>query len=118
MMRFTYNNLNNGVLSTNNSMPLKDSTSDNNASFQIARRSYVDTEPNTSRMKWYGNRDSSDVARRRRVFAVGKGTFNDLGKPTAFTSEQKNIVNTALRRSRAGGHIVPAKATQSTSQMF
>ena len=118
MLRFTYNNLNNGVLSTNNSMPLKDSTSDNNTSFQIARRSYVDTEPNTSQMKWYGNRDASDVSRRRRVFAVGKGTFNDLGKPTSFTSQPRNIVNTALRRSRAAGYVVPAKATQSTSQMF
>lgn len=118
MLRFTYNNLNNGVLNTKNSMPLKDSTSDNDASFQIGRRSYVDTEPNTSQMKWYGNRDASDVSRRKRVFAIGKGTFNDLGKPTAFTSQQKNIVNTALRRSRAGGYVVPAKATQSTSQMF
>jgi hypothetical protein len=52
------------------------------------------------------------------VFAVGKGTFNDLGKPTAFTSEKKHVVNAALRRSRAGGYVVPAKATQSTSQMF
>lgn len=118
MLRFTYNNLNNGVLTTNNSMPLKDSTSDNNASFQIARRTYVDTEPNTSQMKWYGNRDASDVSRRRRVFAVGKGTFNDLGKPNAFTSEKKHVVNSALRRTRAGGYVVSAKATQSTSQMF
>ena len=70
-------------------------------------------------MKWCGDRDSSDVARRRRVFAIGKGTFNNLGKPTSFTSEQKkNVVNAALRRSRANGHIVPAKATNSTSQMF
>lgn len=114
MLQFTYNNLNNGVLTTNNSMPLKDSTSDNNASFQLARRSYVDTEPNTSQMKWYGNRDASDVPRRRRVFAVGKGTFNDLGKSTSFTSERKPVVNAALRRSRAGGYIVPAKVTKST----
>ena len=38
MLRFTYNNLDIGVLTTNNSMPLKDSTSDSNASFQMARR--------------------------------------------------------------------------------
>lgn len=118
MLQFTYNNLNNAVLSTNNAMPRKDSTSVNESSFQLSRKTYVDTVPNTSEMKWYGNRDASDVSRRRRVHAVGKGTFNDLGKSLSFTSENKHVVNSALRRSRAGGYIVPPKSTQSTSQMF
>ena len=119
MMRFTYNNINNGVSTNKNAMPQKDLTSDNESSFQLSRKTYVDTVPNTSQMKWYGNRDVSDVTRRRRVFAVGKGTFNDLGNPLSFTSSaEKNTVNSALRRTRAGGSVVPAKKTQTTSQMF
>lgn len=119
MMRFTYNNINNGVLSNKNAMPQKDLTSDNQSSFERSRKTYIETLPDTSQLKWYGNRDASDVVRRRRIVGVGKGTFNDQGDALSFTSSaEKNTVNSALRRTRAGGSVVPAKKTQTTSQMF
>jgi hypothetical protein len=119
MLRFTYNNLNNGVSSNKNAMPQKDLTSDNQSSFERSRKSYIETVPNTSQMKWYGNRDASDVARKRRVVSVGKGTFNEQGNALSFTSSsEKNTVNNALRRTRAGGSTVPAKKTQTTNHMF
>ncbi len=119
MLRFTYNNLNNGVSSNKNAMPQKDLTSDNQSSFERSRKTYIETLPDTSQMKWYGNRDASDVVRRRRVVGVGKGTFNEEGSALSFTSSsEKNTVNSALRRTRAGGSIAPAKKTQTTTHLF
>ena len=118
MMIFTKNNLNNGSLNFTRAMPLKDSTSDNTARFSAAREVYTETTPDTSMKKWYGNRDSSSVTERRKNNAIGKGSINANNNALAFTSfTEKNTVNSAIRRTRAGGSTVPAKKTGYT-QLF
>jgi hypothetical protein len=115
MMIFTKNNLNNGSLSSTRAMPLKDSTSDNGSRFSSAREVYTETTPDTSQKKWYGNRDSSSVIERRKNNAIGKGSINANNQTLSFTAHNEiNSVNSALRRTRAGGSTVPAKRTGST----
>ena len=118
MMIFTKNNLNNGSLNFTRAMPLKDKTSDNSARFSAAREVYTETTPDTSVKKWYGNRESSSVTERRKNNAIGKGSINANNTALSFTSNtEKNTVNNAVRRVRAGGAIVPAKKTGYT-QLF
>lgn len=117
-MIFTKNNMNNGSLTFTRAMPLKDSTSDNSSRFSSAREVYTETTPDTSTKKWYGNRDSSSVIERKKNNAIGKGSINKNNTELAFTSfTEKNTVNNAIRRVRAGGAIVPAKKTGYT-QLF
>ena len=117
-MIFTKNNLNNGSIASTRAMPLKDSTSDNSSRFSAAREVYTETTPDTSQKKWFGNRDSSSVTQRRKNNAIGKGSINANNTTLSFTSNtEKNTVNNALRRTRAGGSTVPAKKTGYT-QLF
>jgi hypothetical protein len=112
MMIFTKNNLNNGSLNFTRAMPLKDNTSDNSSRFSAAREVYSETTPDTSVKKWFGSRDSSSVTQRRKNNAIGKGSINANNAALSFTSNtEKNTVNSALRRTRAGGATVPAKKT-------
>jgi len=115
---FSINNINNGALTSDKAMPQKDITSDSNASFQIGRKMYIDTlpAPIISEKKWMpAARDASDVARRRRIAAIGKGSINENNATLSFTTYRDiNTTNDALRRTRAGGYVAPAKKNAQT----
>ena len=117
-MMFSLQNNNNGALTADKAMPQKDSTSDNNASFQIGRKTYIETlpAPLIPEKKWMpSSRDASDIARRRRIAAVGKGTINENNSTLSFTTYRDiNTTNDALRRARAGGSVAPAKKNAQT----
>lgn len=121
-MMFSLQNLNNGALAGNKAMPQKDSTSDNTSSFQMGRKMYIDTlpEPIEPTKKWMpAARDASDIARRRRVAALGKGSINVNPNLLAFTEYRDvNTTNNALRRARAGGSVAPAKKNANTFSPF
>lgn len=72
------------------------------------------TVPQNLNKKWIGgNRDASQVARNRRVNAVGNGSFNAGGQPFSFkTNRDVNVTRDALTRVRGGGYVVPKKITQ------
>ena len=116
-MMFSINNINNGALSATKAMPQKDTTSDNNSSFELARKTYVETytgENNVTKInndkKWYGNRDASQVTRNRRNNQVGVGSLNAANTTMSFTTfKDTNVVNDALCRVRGGGATAPAK---------
>lgn len=114
---FSIQNINNGMLSVAGGMPQKDSTSNNESRFQMSRKVYVETEPVVSGKKWTGgSRDASDVARRMRTIAVGKGSNTENGTPLSFTTYRDvNTTKDAIRRVRAGGAVTPAK--QNASQI-
>ena len=117
-MMFSLQNNMNGALTSNKAMPQKDITSDSNASFQIGRKSYLDTVPETiaPEKKWMPTvRDASDIARRRRVVSIGKGSINMNPSTLSYTTYRDvNVENDALRRVRAGGAVAPAKKNAQT----
>jgi len=117
-MMFSLQSVNNGALTSDKAMPQKDSTSDNASSFQMGRKVYIDTlpEPVEPTKKWMpAARDASDVARRRRVVALGKGSINISPNILSFTTYRDvNTTNDALRRARAGGSVAPAKKNAQT----
>lgn len=114
---FSINNINNGTLSARKAMPQKDITSDNNSSFELARKTYIETysdKNNVNRLnnnkKWYGNHDASQVTSNRRNNQVGVGSLNASNNQMSFTNHKDvNVVNDALRRVRGGGAVAPAK---------
>lgn len=112
-MKFSIQNINNGILNTDKAMPLKDSTSTNESNFQMDRKNFIETVPRVipPENKWIGeSRDASDVIRRRRLGAVGKGSINTNNNDFAFTTTNDiNFRNSALRRVRAGGAVAPPK---------
>lgn len=112
-MMFSLQNINNGILFTDKAMPMKDSTSSNEAGFQMDRKEFIETIPHVihPNNKWIGgSRDASDVARRRRLGAVGKGSINSNNNQMSFTSpDDITSRNSALRRVRSGGTVPPAK---------
>lgn len=69
---------------------------------------------NVSQKKWGNtNRDASQIAMRKRVTAVGKGSFNTEDQPLSFTTTRSiNTEYNAVVRCRAGGYCVPKKVTQ------
>ena len=115
-------NINNGALTGQKSMPQKDITSNNESQFQLGRLSYIrslnaTTKRNTKmEKKWYQNRDASSVISNRRNNSIGNGSLNASGGLYSMTTyEDKNYENAALRRVRAGGSVAPAKkATRPT----
>lgn len=117
-MMFSLQSVNNGALTSDKAMPQKDSTSDNASSFQMGRKVYIDTlpEPIEPTKKWMPSaRDASDVARRRRVVALGKGSINISPNILSFTTYRDvNTTNDALRRARAGGSVAPTKKNAQT----
>jgi hypothetical protein len=117
-MMFSLQNTNNGALRGNKAMPQKDITSDNTSSFKMGRQMYIDTlsEPIEPTKKWMpAVRDASDIARRRRVAAVGKGSINVSPNLLSFTTyKDVNTTNDALRRVRAGGAVAPPKKNAQT----
>lgn len=136
---FIKTEINNGILKTNNGMPQKDSTSDNQSSFSMGRRVYnhsftknpltniikpayygmsgirnlptvFDGTSTPKQKQWYGNRDSSEIIRKKRVNSIGLGTTNNGTNPISFESHANvNTVNQALNRVRGGGYVAPAK---------
>ena len=119
---YSKQNINNGALSGAKPMPLKDSTSDNQSSFNMARHTYLETitaVPNTNEekltKKWLGNRDASQIIANRRNVAVGKGSLNQNQGLYSFTAYNEiNVKNSALRRVRAGGSATVPKINSRT----
>jgi hypothetical protein len=122
-MMYSLQNLNNGALAGSKPMPLKDSTSDNQSSFTMARQTYLETipvPPNTVteniQKKWFGNRDASNVVADRRTRAVGKGSLNASGNLYSFTAyNDTSSADSARRRARAGGSVAPPKKNARTT---
>ena len=117
-MKFSIQNINNSALSGVSAMPQKDSTSDNQNSFNMARHTFIETVPSSVvpvdvqlKKRWTGNsnRDASQIAKNRRIVAVGNG-LNADGKLYSFTTYNDiQTPNSALRRVRAGGAVAPPK---------
>ena len=98
--------INNGILDTFKSMPLKDQTSDNDNSFSMNRTNFSKTTPNTNfthpNKKWYGqnnSRDSSSVVERRKKNAIGV-SLNLNSDPHSFTNIGDNTQMQSLQRVR------------------
>lgn len=108
------NNLNNGILISKNSMPMKDSTSDGNSTFSMGRLMHTNNVSQNAHptKKWIGgNRDASQVIKNRSISAIGNGTMNNENTSNSFVSNtSKNVVNDALVRVRSSGYVVPPKA--------
>ena len=118
MFMYRRNNINNGILYSQNGMPQKDLTSDGDGSFAIGRKNYVETsnainsttQSQIIAKKWYGNRDASAVVDRRHNASIGKGSMNDANNAIGFTTNvDRNTARQALVRTRAGGYVVPPK---------
>ena len=122
-MPFIINNINNGTLSSISAMPQKDSTSDGNSSFEMARSIYKRSDVGLLnpvvdiQKKWVGgNRDSSSSTTNRRNIAVGKGSINITESPMSFSTHKIiNTIDDAKRRARSGGAIAPAKKNAKTN---
>lgn len=113
--------LNNGSSSVPKGMPLKDLTSDNNASFSMGRMLYtkttetITTDTQKAEKKWSGSRDSSDVVQRRKLNAIGKNSLNINSNTFSFTNTNNtNDTRQALAKTRKTGGGVPKKVTGST----
>jgi len=106
-------NINNAVLSSKRSMPMKDITTNGSQSFSLHRQTYTRTYGNTAHKRWIsGNRDASQIISNRRTNTIANGTLNASGQPMSFTSKNDNHVQrNALHRTRSGGARVPAKVT-------
>ena len=110
-------NINNGALTGQKAMPLKDSTSSNESSFQLARHTYSESllvtplsESEKQQKKWYGNHDASSVISRRKMNNVGVGSFNADGNMYSMTAyNDTSSADAARRRVRSGGAVAPAK---------
>jgi len=113
----TPQNIMNGALIGQKSMPQKDTTSDGDSSFELGRQTYINTYPRTTptieqlqQKKWYGNRDASQVTANRRTNQIGVGSLNASKSLMSFTTYKDiNTVSNALTRVRAGGAVAPAK---------
>ena len=110
---FSLQSIQNGALIGRKVMPQKDSTSDGQSSFEMGRRVYNQTRTETvSNKKWLGgnNRDASQIVANRRAHSIGQGSVGASGKLMSFTTyKDVNVVDNALRRTRAGGYMVPPK---------
>tara|TARA_B110000285_G_C15001663_1_gene551734 strand:+ start:383 stop:757 length:375 start_codon:yes stop_codon:yes gene_type:complete len=110
-------NINNGTVSGQKSMPLKDITSNNESQFQLARHTYSKSLITTPLLenqklmkKWYGNKDASSVIARKKSNSVGVGSFNaDGGIYSMTTYNDTYSQHAALSRARAGGAVAPPK---------
>lgn len=119
IFRFRKYTVNNGILSGEKAMPMKDLTSDGTADFSLSRMAYtnalvVPTVSETLQKKWIGgNRDASHIVANRRVHSVG-ASVNLSGKPLTFVgNNNRNTVDQALTRVRGGGAVVPPKVAAS-----
>jgi hypothetical protein len=114
---FVIQDINNGILSAVKAMPQKDINSAGDSDFSQSREQYVRAHSNVSQTnevkihkKWFGNRDSSSFIERRRYNAIGVGSLNASGQPTAFSQHNDiNVTRDALTRVRAGGYVTTPK---------
>jgi hypothetical protein len=116
----TKTQINNGILNVPKASPLKDNDADGENSFSMNRYQFIKTN-NTNTLstpaiiykkKWYGvnNKDASSVTNSRRVLEIGNGSLNANSKDFAFkTTQDINVSREALKRTRSGGCVVPAK---------
>ena len=112
-------NINNNELEGVKSMPLKDSTSSNDSSFSLGRKSYSSrmqfTNYTTSQRiekGWSFGKDASSVIARRKAASMGS-SLNINGGTISFTNNNDtNIRNRALQRARSGGAVVPKKSNK------
>ena len=104
---FIKNRGNNALLQQAGSMPMKFEAADNDASFAMGRKDFVKTVNATSGMTM-NNADQSSYLARRKALATGKIIQS---APISFRSQDKNVVNSALRRTRNSGYIVPKKVS-------
>jgi hypothetical protein len=110
-------NINNGTVSGQKSMPLKDITSNNESQFQLTRHTYsksLITTPLTNneklQKKWYGSKDASSVIARKKSNSVGVGSFNASGETYSMTTyNDRYTQQSALARTRSGGSVAPPK---------
>jgi len=113
--------INNGITNVPKGMPLKDLSSDNNASFAMGRMLYsktietVSTDADKTQKKWFGSRNSSDVVQRRKLNAIGGNSLNMSSSALSFTTTNNtNDVRQSLSKTRNSGGGVPKKVTGST----
>jgi len=112
--------INNGITNVPKGMPLKDLSSDNNASFAMGRMLYsktietVSTDTDKTHKKWFGSRNSSDVVQRRKLNAIGGNSLNMSSSALSFTTTNNtNDVRQSLSKTRNSGGV-PKKVTGST----
>ena len=109
-------NINNNELTGVKSMPLKDSTSNNDSSFSMGRKLYSSrmmftnmSNSNKQLKNWSMGRDASSVISRRKAESAG-ASMNLTGGLFSFTnSKDTNVIDRALQRARSGGSRVPKK---------
>ena len=100
--------MHNAVQPGPHAMPLKSGVADTCA---LDRQSFLRTNCAVHDKATYGTKDASEVARRRRVANVGRGSV--LPSVLSFCSVQSQDRDAALRRVRAGGAVVPPKVIAS-----
>jgi hypothetical protein len=106
----TKNRGNNSILFTEGSMPMKSGSADNDASFAMGRKDFVKTVLSSSPMTM-NNTDQSSYLARRKAIATGKIIRS---APISFSSkDNKNTVNSSLRKARNKGYVVPKNVTYS-----
>jgi len=110
------NNLNNAILSSANSSPLKAGTSDSTNSLARNKMIYTSSSSNYNSIqnpqkKWIGgSRNAGSVIERKKSQALGKSSFNGSGVPKSLVSTKDiNVTKQALSRVRAGGAVAPPK---------
>jgi hypothetical protein len=120
IFRFRKYTLNNGILSGEKAMPMKDLTSDGTADFSLSRLAYtnalvVPTVSETLQKKWIGGcRDASQIITNRRLNTTGQILSNQ--GPTSFKNiSDNNTARQALNRCRSQGACVPRKSTHNTT---
>ena len=109
-------NINNNELTGVKSMPLKDSTSSNESSFSLGRKTYRSrmlftnyTSSQKTEKGWSFDKDASSVTARRKAASVGS-SLNLTGGTISFTnSNDTNVRDRALQRARSGGAVAPRK---------
>ena len=124
-----FQNINNAVARGIKAMPSKDGVSDNSATFSGDRHVYAETHKTvyiphiahspvipTNQVayskKWSTMRDASQLTAQRRSNGVGT-SLNLGGGALSFETKHDNSVSDALRRTRAGGAVVPKKVAAS-----
>lgn len=113
---------NNAVLSNKNASPMKSGIADNSSRFSNGRSMFANINNKKEsqevylQKKWYGSTSSSLRTDKIRSQAIGKGSFNDAGTNNSFiNTKDVNDSASALRRTRAGGYVVPPKVTNKMS---
>lgn len=107
----------NGILKASKASPMKDNDADGDSSFSMDRRLFVRTNTDVAtpaviyKKNWYGakNKDASSVTNSRRIVEMGT-SLNAKKEDFSFkTTRDINVTREALKRTRCGGCVVPAK---------